>query len=448
MSLATDFHNEVDRVEKKYRTAKNPDGLTNSAKGKFDSSKSTLTSIIDGISGVDKENIYVCASRTRANNLHNRLAQGDALRKDYELAVLLLGDKPSDLTGAEAGTQLFIGKGSGKYDAICIASKPTGTWEINTVVESATSTIGASVKKEFPAAKIITVTSVAPGVPTYTDADFLNEVYMDPTQLALIKTLISNKKNIILQGAPGVGKSYSAERLAYAFMGYKDDSRILKVQFHQSYSYEDFIMGYRPTKTGFEIKPGPFFEFCNEANGKTDPYFVIIDEINRGNMSRIFGELLMLIEADKRGQQLRLLYQDKADTPFSVPENVYIIGMMNTADRSIAVIDYALRRRFAFIDFLPVFDLPQFKTYQASFASTSLDSLITCIGNLNKAIVADEALGEGFQIGHSYFCHLKKADKLELLPIVDYEIIPLLKEYWFDDKDKIDDWSSQLHGAL
>lgn len=448
MSLATDFHNEVDRVEKKYRTKKFTDGLTNTAKGKFDSSKSTLSSTLEKITGVSKDDVYICASRTRSNNLHNRLAQGDALRRKYTLAVLFVGDATSNLSGAEAGTQSFIGVGIGKYDAICIGSKPKGTWEINTVVESVTSTVGTEVKKAYPSVNIIKVSSVAPGVAAYTDADFLSEVYMEASKLALIKNLIANKKNIILQGAPGVGKSYSAERIAYAFMGYKDDSRILKVQFHQSYSYEDFIMGYRPTKTGFELKDGPFYEFCKEAEGKNDPYFIIIDEINRGNMSRIFGELLMLIEADKRGQELRLLYQEKTDKPFSVPENIYIIGMMNTADRSIAMIDYALRRRFAFVDFMPVFDLAEFKTYQSSFSSASFDSLIKCIQELNKEIISDEALGEGFQIGHSYFCNLKKADKAELSQIVDYEIIPLLKEYWFDEKEKVVDWTSKLYGAL
>lgn len=448
MSIATDFHNEVDRVETQYRTPTFKDGLTNTAKGKFDAAKSTLSSILESLTGVSKDDIYICASRTRSNNLHNRLAQGDALRRSYSLAVLFVGDAASNLSGAESGTQSFIGTGTGKYDAICIASKPAGTWIINSVVQTVTSTVGTEVKKEFPSVNIITVTSTPSGVPIYTDTDFLKEVYMDPAQLNLIKKLLNNKKNVILQGAPGVGKSYSAVRLAYNFMGYRDDSRILKVQFHQSYSYEDFIMGYRPTASGFAIKPGPFYEFCNEARGKSDPYFVIIDEINRGNMSRIFGELLMLIEADKRGDELRLLYQEKTDPAFSVPENVYIIGMMNTADRSIAMIDYALRRRFAFVDFGPLFDLPSFATYQTGFGSASLDSLITCIKSLNKEISNDEALGEGFQIGHSYFCHLKKADKDELLPIVDYEIIPLLREYWFDDRDKVEDWSSKLRGAL
>ena len=166
--------------------------------------------------------------------------------------------------------------------------------------------------------------------------------------------ILKIKKNIILQGAPGVGKTYAAKRLAYSIMGEKDVERVMMVQFHQSYSYEDFIMGYRPTATGFELKKGVFYNFCKKAEIDTDrDYFFIIDEINRGNLSKIFGELFMLIENDKRGIPLQLLY---ADEKFSVPRNAYLIGMMNTADRSLAMLDYALRRRFAFVDLKPGFE--------------------------------------------------------------------------------------------
>ena len=183
------------------------------------------------------------------------------------------------------------------------------------------------------------------------DADmFLEEVYMDKTKYDTLVALVMKKKNVILQGAPGVGKTFAAKRLAYSIMGVKDPSRVMMVQFHQSYSYEDFIMGFRPTQEGgFELKRGAFYDFCKaaEVDSEDTPYFFIIDEINRGNLSKIFGELFMLIETDKRGIELKLLY---ADEKFSVPKNVYIIGMMNTADRSLAMMDYALRRRFAFFD--------------------------------------------------------------------------------------------------
>ena len=131
---------------------------------------------------------------------------------------------------------------------------------------------------------------------------------MDREEYEILKRLLLKKKNLILQGPPGVGKTFAARRLAYSIMQVKDSERVMMVQFHQSYSYEDFIMGFRPTKEGgFELVPGPFYEFCKKAKDDLDnDYFFIIDEINRGNMSKIFGELLMLIETDKRGESIRL----------------------------------------------------------------------------------------------------------------------------------------------
>nr|WP_263327083.1 AAA family ATPase [Neobacillus sp. Marseille-Q6967] len=253
------------------------------------------------------------------------------------------------------------------------------------------------------------------------------------------------KKNLILLGAPGVGKTFTAERLAYSIMGEKDTSRVMMIQFHQSYSYEDFIMGYRPVEKGFSLSKGPFYEFCKEAEPDDRPYFFIIDEINRGNLSKIFGELLMLIENDKRGKEVRLLYSDEQ---FSVPENVYIIGMMNTADRSLAMIDYALRRRFAFFEFEPAFDNEGFKEYQASMANENFDRLIETVVKLNRDISEDASLGSGFQIGHSYFAAGNTIDEEWLSDIVEYELLPLIKEYWFDEPSKIELWSSKLCDAI
>ena len=185
--------------------------------------------------------------------------------------------------------------------------------------------------------------------PPYTKDDFLNKVYMDEDTYNTLTELLEAKYNVILQGAPGVGKTFAAKRLAYSIMGQKDTSRVAMVQFHQSYSYEDFIQGYRPSKDGFELVNGAFYKFCKEAEEDNErPYFFIIDEINRGNLSKILGELMMLIEKDKRGEKIKLLYSNEW---FTVPQNVRIIGMMNTADRSLALMDYALRRRFAFFDF-------------------------------------------------------------------------------------------------
>lgn len=182
--------------------------------------------------------------------------------------------------------------------------------------------------------------------PPYTEEDFLSDVYLSQTSYHKLVGLLKRKKNLILQGAPGVGKTFAAKRIAYSIMGVKDPERVQMVQFHQSYSYEDFIEGYRPSGSEFVLKKGAFYKFCKKAQDDDEnSYFFIIDEINRGNLSKIFGELFMLIETDKRGIELQLLYSDEK---FCVPKNVYIIGMMNTADRSLAMLDYALRRRFAF----------------------------------------------------------------------------------------------------
>ena len=154
--------------------------------------------------------------------------------------------------------------------------------------------------------------------PEYTAENFLDDVHMSEEDYSRLVGLLRNKKNIILQGAPGVGKTYAAKRLAYSMMGVKDVERVMMVQFHQSYSYEDFIMGFRPSATGFELKKGAFYNFCKKAEIDSDnEYFFIIDEINRGNLSKIFGELFMLIENDKRGNALQLLYSDEK---FAVPK--------------------------------------------------------------------------------------------------------------------------------
>ena len=219
------------------------------------------------------------------------------------------------------------------------------------------------------------------------------------------------------------------------------------VQFHQSYSYEDFIMGFRPTETGFELKNGVFYEFCTKAaeDDADRPYFFIIDEINRGNLSKIFGELFLLLENDKRGVKLQLLY---ANEQFSIPSNVHIIGMMNTADRSLAMLDYALRRRFAFFEMPPAFETSGFRAYRAKVNHPKFDKLIAVVEQLNEEISEDDALGEGFCIGHSYFCTNTIINEEWIQSVIEYELIPLLKEYWFDEPIKVKDWSRALREVL
>ena len=280
--------------------------------------------------------------------------------------------------------------------------------------------------------------------PKYDDSDFLSEVFIDKDALSTLLHLLEVKKNLILQGSPGVGKSYMATRLAYCFLGKKKKSNVRFVQFHQSYSYEDFVMGYRPSETGFHKENGPFYDFCVEAAKSTEPFFFIIDEINRANLSRVFGELLMLIEPSHRNEKIHLAY-DKENL-FSIPDNVYIIGTMNTADRSLAIIDYALRRRFAFYKVRPAFENNRFK--ELFVKSDLTKKIINEVIQLNEDIKQDESLKEGFCIGHSYFCTEKNSTKEDLRTIVDYEILPLLEEYWYDEQSKVDKWEEKLHSVL
>ena len=281
----------------------------------------------------------------------------------------------------------------------------------------------------------------------YDREDFLKEVFVGQTDYDKLSQLLIHKKNVILQGAPGVGKTFSAKRLAYAMMGEKDDNRIECVQFHQNYCYEDFVMGYRPNEDGgFELKRGIFYNFCvRAANDRKNKYFFVIDEINRGNLSKILGELMMLIEKDYRETRIKLAYSSDY---FFVPSNVYIIGMMNTADRSLAMIDYALRRRFSFFDMRPGFKTPGFVAYQKKLDSQLFDEAIEAIERLNEVIKNDSTLGEGFCIGHSYFCNQYVFDSGWLETVIAYDIIPMLKEYWFDQPSRYDEEAEKLMKIL
>lgn len=275
-------------------------------------------------------------------------------------------------------------------------------------------------------------------IPKYTFENLKSDSFVSDEQLEKIISTLKHKKNVILQGPPGTGKTFVAKKLAYALMGERDDSRIEMVQFHQSVSYEDFIQGYRPTEEGsFKLKNGIFYKLCARAlKNPEKPYFLIIDEINRGNLSKIFGELLMLIENDKRSPEyaINLMYSDAEESRFYVPKNVHIIGTMNTADRSLAVVDYALRRRFAFFTLRPEFQ-GKFKKYLGSHdvGIEMIDKIVNSLNNLNIAISDD--LGPGFEIGHSFFTPTDnlKFDEDWYKGIIEFEIIPLLQEYYFDD---------------
>ena len=287
----------------------------------------------------------------------------------------------------------------------------------------------------------------------YTSADFLDEVFLRPEDVEQMLGLLRRKKNLILQGAPGTGKTFAAKRLAYALMGQTDDSRVEVVQFHQSTAYEDVVVGLRPTaEGGFAAAEGVFARFCRRA--AADPgrdYVFIIDEINRANISKAFGELLMLIEAEHRGEALRLPVSGEL---LSVPKRLHIIGMMNTADRGLALIDYALRRRFAFFEMRPALDHPGFLRHVEAVGSVRLEALVDVVRRLNQRIAEDEALGPGFQIGHSYLClpaagpENPAGTDADVTSVVRYELEPLVREYWFDNPAAMDESIHELESVL
>ncbi|SFQ34092.1 AAA family ATPase [Hymenobacter arizonensis] len=272
----------------------------------------------------------------------------------------------------------------------------------------------------------------------YTRADAATELFITEGELEAALAGLARRRNLLLQGPPGTGKTFLARRLAWLLLEAKDESRIELVQFHPSYGYEDFMLGFRPDAEGrFHLVPGVLPLLCQRAAADPSrPYFLLIDEVNRGNVSRIFGELLLLLEADKRGpaHALRLPYAPPDAPRFFVPDNLYVIGTLNLADRSLSPLDYALRRRFAFVELKPQFGAPlqQFLAARQVPAAV-IEQLCTRMAALNQTIADDPELGPDFQIGHSYFCQPppQPAQAAEWLRLIfEQEIGPLLADYW------------------
>ncbi|OUJ73343.1 AAA family ATPase [Hymenobacter crusticola] len=306
--------------------------------------------------------------------------------------------------------------------------------------KQATSFTTDTTEVEEPAPSYGTPPSAAP----YDRATALAELFISEEKLDSALAALQRRRNLILQGPPGTGKTFLARRLAWLELGATDSYRVELVQFHPSYSYEDFVQGFRPDGKGtFRLTPGVLLDFCRKATADPErPYFLLIDEINRGNLSRIFGELLLLLEADKRGpaHAVRLPYAAATEPRFFVPENVFVIGTMNTADRSLAPLDYALRRRFAFVGLEPEFGVRLQEALTATgVPAMVIQRLLTRLTELNCAIADDPELGPDFQIGHSYFCQPPadpNAAEAWLTLILEQEIAPLLDDYWLDQPTK------------
>lgn len=299
------------------------------------------------------------------------------------------------------------------------------------------------------------IAPVASAPPYSIDTAISEGVFLSRVELELALSRLETKRNIVLQGPPGVGKTFVAQKLACALMQAADFKRLTVVQFHPSFSYEDFVRGYRPTKEAgkFELVDGPFLRACQAAEAQPDlRHVLIVDEINRGNTSQVFGELLMLLEADKRGMRpgVAMLYRRSDAERFSIPSNLFVIGTMNRADRSLAMVDYALRRRFAFVALTPRFSDPSFRKWlnERGMADSLVQHIIGRMNSLNATIAEDRQLGPDFSVGHSFFC--PRGDDFSHLgmewyrAVVETEIVPLLDEYWYDAPDKVKSATSAL----
>lgn len=292
------------------------------------------------------------------------------------------------------------------------------------------------------------------GISTYSiDAIVSDGCFIDYDSLRGMLDILKRKRNLILQGPPGTGKTWLAKRLAYALIGKKDKSRVRSVQFHPNLSYEDFVRGWRPSGDGkLSLVDGAFMEAIEDAKNSSHPHVIVIEEVNRGNPAQIFGEMLTLLEADKRkpSEALELSYRRSIDERVYIPSNLFVIGTMNLADRSLAIVDMALRRRFAFYEMKPMFN-EAWKAWlqnEIGFDSTFVARISSKIESLNNAIVQDGGLGRNYCVGHSYltpsFDDTIANSESWYRQVVETELGPLISEYWFDDPAQVEERISDL----
>lgn len=286
------------------------------------------------------------------------------------------------------------------------------------------------------------------GVPSIVD----DGCFLPENNISEVLDRLRSKRNIILQGPPGTGKTWLAKRLGYALIGNKNKAQMRVVQFHANLAYEDFVRGFRPTPEGkLALVDGAFMEAIEDARNTTQPIVFVIEEINRGNTAQIFGEMLTLIETDKRNSEeaMELTYRRSTNERVYVPANLYIIGTMNIADRSLAMVDLALRRRFSFVDLKPCFNEAwrSWLVERLGFSSSLVSRIESAVDTINKRIASDTRLGSQYMIGHSYFTpsdeSVIRTPQEWYVQVVHTEIAPLLNEYWYDDSSVVDELIAQ-----
>ncbi|NLW89859.1 MAG: AAA domain-containing protein [Clostridiaceae bacterium] len=281
-------------------------------------------------------------------------------------------------------------------------------------------------------------------ISSYSKNDFLTEAFMEENEYEELKYLLLSRKNVVITGVPGVGKTFLAERLAYSIIGGRDSDRVKTIQFHSGYSYENFVMGYAPDAHDSRLSTGVFYDFCKEAEPDDKEYFFIIDDISRGDIGNIFGDLLMLVGRDDRGKKIRLLHRDEQ---FAIPDNVHIIATMNGASESSGM-DYSVRRRFAFYQLSPAFDKKPFIDYVKKQSSPKLEKLTRIVSDINKALASDSATDGNRAIGHGYFCGKQELSDINLNAIAKYELIPLVRELFASNPDQAKTWVGKLVAAI
>ena len=299
--------------------------------------------------------------------------------------------------------------------------------------------------------------SARPITPYGIDNILAEGCFLPREELERILRRFREKKNLILQGPPGTGKTWLAKRLGIALIGYEaQEPQLRVVQFHPNLSYEDFVRGWRPSGNGgLNLHEGVFMQMVKAALAEpSERYVLVIEEINRGNPAQIFGELLTLLEAGKRTPRdaMQLCYPDPdgINRPVYVPENLFVIGTMNIADRSLALVDLAFRRRFAFINLEPSLGeaWSDWVVNRRQMDSATAAKIQQRFIQLNQTIAADNRLGKAFRIGHSYITPTQSMEGRDTRDwfneVIDSELKPLLEEYWFDAPEEVERAVAQL----